>query len=93
MIEKANHSIHRSHHSREAHDRLIHNGRQHEMKLWNSGYNQPSYVAACIACNDPQKIQAIEQCRDNYNSIREQLGLDYVTDWEKRPQNLIQQMR
>lgn len=93
MIEKANHSILRSHHSREAHDRLIHNGRIHEMKLWGSEYNQASYVAACIQCTDPQRIQAIEQCRDNYNNIRSELGLDCVSDWSKLPPNLIRQMR
>lgn len=63
-------------------------GQEYEGRLFGGAYDQ-SRLGRMTAKDAPMR-EAIAQARDRYNEIRKGMGLEPVTDWKKRPAELVQ---
>jgi hypothetical protein len=70
--------------------KIIPEAREYESRLWGGAYDVSTLQRAA---RDAPIRKMIPAARERYNAIRQELGLPPVTDWAKRPDDLVQFMK
>lgn len=68
---------------------LVKEGREYESRLFGGAYSYSRVTGPRAMKGSPAYRMALAG-RERYNSIRRELGMREVTDWTKRPDDLIE---